>query len=75
MINMKLVQNWIPFAFCTALVYQYVLKGSSSPENWQYFSIWLPMCFFYVGGVMHLMQKQIQGLKTEIKQLQKPKQD
>ncbi|WP_426112952.1 hypothetical protein [Massilia sp. PWRC2] len=71
MLNMKLVQNWIPFAFCAFLVYQYV-TGAVIPGNWQYFSIWLTMCFFFVGIVTHSMQKQILALQWQIQQLQHP---
>lgn len=65
MFNLKLVQNWIPFAFCAFIVYQYA--GSGYSANWQGFAIWLTMCFFYVGAVTFSLQKQIQTLEAEVK--------
>jgi hypothetical protein len=73
--NIKLVFNWFPFAFCVFLAYQYVGRGSSSAaENWQYFSIWLAMCFFFVSAITYSMQKQIEILRAEVQALQKPDQ-
>jgi hypothetical protein len=51
--------------------YQLVDKIPNSLDNWKYFSIWLTMCFFYVGMVMYSMQKEIQKLQSEVQQLQK----
>lgn len=70
MLKNQILRHWIPFAFCSLLVYQFVGKGPSSLDNWQYFSIWLTMCFFYVGMITYSMQKQIQKLETEVQQLQ-----
>jgi hypothetical protein len=75
--NIKLVFNWVPFAHCVLLVYVYVYVGrGSSPaaENWQYFSIGLTMCFFFVSAIAYSMQKQIEILRTEVQALQKPDQ-
>jgi hypothetical protein len=75
--NIKLVFNWFPFAFCVLLVHQYAYVGtgsSSAAENWQYFSIWLTMCFFFVCAITYSMQKQIEILRAEVQALQKPDQ-
>jgi hypothetical protein len=70
MLNRQILLHWIPFAFCSFMVYQYVHKGSNSLNNWQDVLIWLPMCFFYVGMVTHTMQNKIQKLQAEVQQLQ-----
>jgi hypothetical protein len=70
MLNRQTLLHWMPFAFCSFLVYQYVTTGLNAPNNWQNVAIWLPMCFFYVGVVTHTMQKKIQKLQAEVEQLQ-----
>lgn len=67
---MTLVRPWLPFAFCSFLVFQYI-SGPHTVDSWFYIAIWLPMCFFFVGTVMYLMQKQIQTLQAELRELKK----
>ncbi len=71
MIKSQIVRHWVPTVFCAFVVYQYVGSGSSSPDNWRYISMWLAMCFFFVGGVTYAMQKQIQHLEAEVQQLRR----
>lgn len=72
---MKLVRNWIPFAFCMLLVQQYVTQGPASSQNLQYFSIWLPMCFFFVCAVTHSAQQEIKALRNELEELRQSRRD
>ena len=74
MIDMKLVRNWIPFAFCEFLVHPYFGKGPGPSGSWTGIAIWLPMCVFFVCAVTYLMQKQIQSLQAEVQELKKLKQ-
>ena len=69
MINIKLLRHWVPAAFCAFIVYEYVGQGGASTDNWKYISIWLTMCFFFVGSVTYSMHVQIRGLQAEIEQL------
>jgi hypothetical protein len=71
MIDMKLVRHWIPFAFCWFLVHPFFGNGPGPTGNWMGIAIWLPMCFFFVGAVTYLMQKQIQSLQAEVQELKK----
>jgi len=64
------VRHWIPAAFCAFVVCQYLGNGISSGENWKYVSIWLTMCFFFVGMITYSMQKQIRDLQAEVQRLQ-----
>ncbi|GGC65162.1 hypothetical protein [Undibacterium terreum] len=75
MIKSQIVRHWIPTVFCALVVYQYVGGGSGSTDNWRYISIWLTMCFFFVGAVTYSMQKKIQNLEAELQQLREPKKE
>jgi hypothetical protein len=71
----KHVRHWIPAAFCAFIVYEYIGRGSTSSENWKYVSMWLTICFFYVGGVTYMMQAEIEKLRFDIQQFRVQKQD
>lgn len=70
MINLQTLRNWLPFAFCAFLVYIQQRNQDRITAS-QSILIWMPMCFFYVGAVTYLMQKQIADLKAELQDLKK----
>jgi hypothetical protein len=68
MIRIQSVRHWIPAALCAFDVYVWQRNLDPAASS-QYILIGLPFCFFYVGAVSFLMQKQIWELQAEVKEL------
>lgn len=60
---------WLPFAFCTFLVYTYTHGHLASLADMSSIAIWLPMCFFYVGATNYSLYKRVKALEEEVQRL------
>jgi hypothetical protein len=65
----KMLQYYVPAAFCAFLglmvITMQILFNQSTVWGPAFFCF-LPMCFFFLGGIFHSMQSQIDALKKEI---------
>lgn len=66
------VRHWIPAAFCTCISLIALFASVVSDAGWwrPAFFAFLPMCFFFVGGITSQMQGEIRVLQTQLAELQ-----
>jgi hypothetical protein len=64
---------WMPAAFC-AFISLLALSMQIGSDSWAWkpmFYCFLPMCFFFVGGTMVDMQREIRELSQRLAQLER----
>ena len=69
---MKSYSNWVPTAFCAALV----LTGMVThfvyyPAEWPIsFFAFLPLCFFFVGANTTALNREVRDLREQVSRMQ-----
>jgi len=73
-----MMKYYVPAAFCAFLCFIVLIMQISLNQSTAWgpaFFCFLPMCFFFLGGIFHFMQSQIDALKKEISELKSSTQD
>ena len=73
-----MIQYYVPAAFCGFLCFIVLIVQISMDQFTAWgpaFFCFLPMCFFFLGGIFHSMQSQIDALKKEIAELKSSTQE
>ena len=66
------LSHWMPAAFCAVLsLLALAMQIGSDSGAWKpAFYCFLPMCFFFVGGVTFHLQREIRELRKQVAELQ-----
>ena len=73
-----MLQYYVPAAFCGFLCFIVLTVQISMDQSTAWgpaFLCFLPMCFYFLGGILNSMQSQIDALKKELSELKSSTQD